>query len=354
LILEDTGIGVPPEAIGGLFDPFTQADISTTRRYGGTGLGLTIVKQLVDLMHGAVRCESEAGRGSRFTVTLPLHPCQVGTETTVKKDSLDLGEGIVPIGQGRKLLLAEDHPVNREVITRQLARLGFECECVEDGQQAWERLTSTDGRYSMLLTDCRMPRLDGYELAVRMREFEARFELQRLPIIALTANALEGEAEHCIALGMDGYLPKPVQIRDLHDALLKALPPDRPLEATTPTDAYPTLARLCRGDHRDVAELLRVFITATSKDLEAFDRAVETGGLEVLRHLAHRLSSVCRQLDETRAVASLLAIERLEQLEKAIVTAARSDVASALARAARFSGSNPWPVTQEFSPCSRE
>jgi PAS domain S-box-containing protein len=352
LIVEDTGIGIAPEAMKTLFDPFTQADISTTRHYGGTGLGLSIVKQLVDLMHGTVECESKAGRGSRFTVTLPLRPCQAGLNPAAEEDSCGLGEReIVPMGQGKKLLLAEDHPVNREVIVRQLARLGFECDCAEDGEEAWKRLTSPDTSYSMLLTDCRMPRLDGYELTRRLRHFEARLGLQRLPIIALTANAREGEAERCITLGMDAYLPKPLQIRDLRDALIKALLlPDRPAsEETTainapramefkPINGYSTLTRLCRGDARDVAALLRVFVVATSKDLQAIDRATRTGNLASLRHLAHRLSSACRQLDESTAVDSLQAMERLQEIDPAVVAVARRDLASALARAARFSG----------------
>lgn len=365
LIVEDTGIGIDPEAMGTLFDPFTQADISTTRRYGGTGLGLTIVKQLVDLMQGKVECESEAGCGSRFTVTLPLHPCQAGIEPATAEDSGDLADGeIVPIGQGQKLLLAEDHPVNREVITRQLARLGFECDSAEDGEQAFEKLRSPGASYAMLLTDCRMPRLDGYELARRLRDVESRLGLPRLPIIALTANALDGDAERCIALGMDAYLPKPLRTRDLRDALIRALPTDRAMgdAAMVPIDVpqavpsgpihgYSTLGRLCRGDARDMAELLRAFAVATSQDLQALDRAAEAGDLTVLRQLAHRVGSACRQLDETKAVASLQTMERLEKIDQAVIAVARRDTASALARAMHAYGNS---ADQEFSPCSRE
>ncbi|MGJ7511105.1 ATP-binding protein [Variovorax sp. GT1P44] len=366
LTVEDTGIGIAPEAMGTLFDAFTQADISTTRRYGGTGLGLTIVKQLVDLMQGRVECESEAGRGSRFTVTLPLHPCEVDTDPAEEAgppDDVAQGE-IVPVARGTRLLLAEDHPVNREVITRQLAKLGFACDCAEDGEDAWERLMSPDARYAMLLTDCRMPRLDGYELTRRLRNHEARLALPRLPIIALTANALEGDAERCIALGMDAYLPKPLQIRDLRDALIEILQLERPVadaasvtfeasQAVTsgPVLGYSTLARLCRGNAPDIAELLRTFAVATSKDLQAFDRATLAGDLSTLQQLAHRLRSGCRQLDETEAVASLQAVERLEEIDEAIIAAARTDLESALTRATH---AYEDAANQQFSPCSRE
>ncbi|MDM0074982.1 ATP-binding protein [Variovorax sp. J2P1-59] len=361
MIIEDSGIGIAREAMDALFEPFAQADITTTRRYGGTGLGLTIVKQLVDLMQGTIECDSEPGRGSRFTVTLPLQPYTTVTGSATDEVPIESGKrGVHPIGRGQKLLLAEDHPINREVITRQLVKLGFQCDCAEDGEEAWELLTSPNASYAMLLTDCHMPRLDGYGLTRRLRDFEMRFGLQRLPTIALTANALPGEAERCVAAGMDGYLSKPLQIHVLRDELAKFMPPPtqvsnaapsaaEPPEATesmgsASADAYPTLASLCKGDTREVAKLLRLFVDATSKDLDAMDRATEVCDHVTLRQLAHRLSSACHQLDETKAVTLLQVIEQLEETGGAVVLApvralyvmARQEVASALARASEF------------------
>src|SRR6202008_4685490 len=111
--------------------------------------------------------------------------------------------------------------INREVITRQLVKLGCACDCAQDGQEAWDMLMAPGAGYSLLLTDCHMPRLDGYALTQRLREREAALGLARLPIVALTANALQGEAERCLALGMDAYLSKPLRPDDLRDALVE-------------------------------------------------------------------------------------------------------------------------------------
>ncbi|MDM0106190.1 ATP-binding protein [Variovorax sp. J22R24] len=266
MTIEDSGIGIAREAMDALFEPFAQADITTTRRYGGTGLGLAIVKQLVTLMQGSVECDSEAGRGTRFTVMLPLQAYSTAGSAADEIPADGATRGVKPIARGQKLLLAEDHPINREVITRQLVKLGFECDCAEDGEEAWEKLTSPGASYSMLLTDCHMPRLDGYGLTRRLRDFEMRFGLRRLPTIALTANALPGESERCIAAGMDAYLSKPLQMHALRDELMKFTPPGQASHAAASAvqaseatgseaaNAYPTLASLCKGNAREVAK----------------------------------------------------------------------------------------------------
>ena len=363
LSVDDTGIGIDPAAIESLFEPFQQADIATTRRYGGTGLGLTIVRQLVDLMGGSVRCESEPNQGSRFVVTLPLQAWTSGSDAApalrpVGRATSGGAEAVKPMGRGRKLLFAEDHQLNREVISMQLAKLGFACDCAEDGEQAWARLTAPGADYALLLTDCHMPRLDGYDLARRVRSREAELGLPRLPIVALTANALQGEAERCLALGMDGYLSKPVQLQDLRDGLAQVL--DRPASAVggpaaggaEPVAAYPALAALCGGDLAKVAQLLRIFVTATHQDLEALDCAAGTADRIRLRQLAHRLCSACHQLDEVKAVRDLRAVESLEAAEgaeldavaAALYATARSELAAVLSRADAFMRAHGAPA----------
>lgn len=363
LSVEDTGIGIDPAAIESLFEPFQQADIATTRRYGGTGLGLTIVRQLVDLMRGSVRCESEPKRGSRFIVTLPLQAWTSDADAAptlrpVRRAASGGTAEITPIGRGRRLLFAEDHQLNREVITMQLAKLGFACDCAEDGEEAWERLVAPDARYALLLTDCHMPRLDGYDLAQRVRAREAKLGLPRLPIVALTANALQGEAERCLALGMDGYLSKPLQLQDLRNALEGVL--DRPVSPagepagvrSEPAMDYPALAELCGGDLAKVAQLLRIFVTATTQDLAAMDAAAEARDGVRLRQLAHRLCSACHQLDEAKAVGAMRAVESLEAAEgaeldeaaAALNAGARSELLSVLSRADAFIGLHGAPA----------
>ncbi|MDM0106175.1 ATP-binding protein [Variovorax sp. J22R24] len=356
--VEDTGIGIDPRVTKSLFQPFRQADVATTRRYGGTGLGLTIVKQLVELMQGRIDCQSRLNAGSRFAVTLPLHawiPSAASAHGHAAANPAASDESTRP-STGHKVLLAEDHPINREVITRQLSKLGYECDCAEDGEQAWDSLTSPSASYSMLLTDCHMPRLDGYELTQRLRDREARLGLARLPIVALTANALQGEAERCIALGMDAYMSKPLQIDDLRKTLAEVMlrqPASNAAErAPGATDsakagskpAYEDLAELCGGDLGKVAKLVDIFVAATSEDLKAMDRAFEAGDHAVLRQLAHRLSSACHQLGESGTVTRLRAIEHMEEPDdsrrtdalRQLYDAARKDLSSVLERASDF------------------
>jgi CheY-like chemotaxis protein/HPt (histidine-containing phosphotransfer) domain-containing protein len=269
-------------------------------------------------------------------------------------------------GRGQRVLLAEDHPINREVITRQLLKLGYACECAEDGQQAWEMLQAEGTDYAMLLTDCHMPRLDGYELTTRLRAQEAARGLARLPIVALTANALQGEAERCLALGMDAYLSKPLQLEDLREALSRVLQggpaggdadADADAEEKTEADAeeetdsaappYARLMALCGGDAAKVAKLVRVFVSATEEDMKAMDRAAEAADPVALRQLAHRMTSACHQLDEDDAVSAFRTVEHQAQAPGALqpqtlaaYRAARSQLESVMLRAQDFARSN--------------
>ncbi|MBB3180638.1 ATP-binding protein [Variovorax sp. Sphag1AA] len=365
LAVQDTGIGIDPRAVRTLFEPFRQADIATTRRYGGTGLGLTIVKQLVELMHGSVRCESALGAGSRFIVTLPLRPWvpsvgsapgrsaphRLAIDAAVRQPVAKPSSEPSQTGQGQRVLLAEDHPINREVLTRQLHKLGYACDCAEDGQQAWEMLEAQrapGGDYALLLTDCHMPRLDGYELTRRLRERERERGLPRLPIVALTANALQGEAERCLALGMDAYLSKPLQLGDLREALSKVLQRGvetdeekgavQAAEVTAPR--YARLMQLCDGDPAKVAKLVAVFVAATEKDMQAMERAADAANHTVLRQLAHRMSSACHQLDEDEAVRAFKAVEDSDSdaTSLALYPTARAELASVMQRATAFAG----------------
>ncbi|MCC8364099.1 response regulator [Lysobacter sp. A6] len=217
LCVRDTGIGIAPDALAHLFRPFEQADAATTRRFGGTGLGLSIVKRLAELMGGDVACESTPGVGSRFTVALPLEAA------TIPRGVSQPARRVPP--RGLRALLAEDHPINREVIGAQLAKLGWSCDFAEDGEEAWSRLRddAQRARYAALVTDCHMPRLDGHGLVERLRAHERAADLARLPVLALTANALQGERERCLASGMDAYLPKPFQVDELAHALAELL-----------------------------------------------------------------------------------------------------------------------------------
>jgi CheY-like chemotaxis protein len=227
----DTGIGISAEAQRRLFQPFAQAESDTTRRYGGTGLGLAICTRLAELMGGVVTMDSvpQIGTTLRMAITLARAP-QADLPVA---DALPAGQAaafsprrlptLAEAERERSLvLLVDDHPTNRMVIARQLALVGYASEAVEDGMQALARWRT--GRYAVLLSDVHMPRMDGYALAGHIRKEEQQRGLTRTPIIALTASALKGEAERCLAAGMDDYLAKPVAIATLAAMLQRWLP----------------------------------------------------------------------------------------------------------------------------------
>lgn len=163
--------------------------------------------------------------------------------------------------------------------------------------------------YLALLTDCQMPRLDGYGLTMRLRAHEAANGLPRMPVVALTANALQGEAQRCLAIGMDAYLSKPLQVPELRRTLLafmertpqRAAAVEQPVEVPAPAPGYASLTQLCGGRFEKVVMLVRVFVQATRADLSAMDDAVARRDWHKLGQWAHRLSSACLQLDEAQA-----------------------------------------------------
>ena len=226
----DTGIGMSQEQLARLFQPFAQADVSTTRRYGGTGLGLVITRKLADLVGGAIAVDSAPGRGTTMSLRLSL---AIGQPSAPPDDGFELPKPppietrLQPERSDAPLagvvLLAEDHPINRKVLTLQLNLAGIQVDCAEDGTTALEMFRA--GRYGLVLTDLHMPGLDGRQLTAAIREHEQRAGSPRTPIIALTANVVSGEAERCIAAGMDDYLAKPVTIDQLSRKLERWLRP---------------------------------------------------------------------------------------------------------------------------------
>jgi CheY-like chemotaxis protein/nitrogen-specific signal transduction histidine kinase/HPt (histidine-containing phosphotransfer) domain-containing protein len=235
----------------------------------------------------------------------------------IAADQMD-GAGAAPFSRdqeeeaGRLILLAEDNPTNRVVICRQLARLGYACDVAEDGARAWTMLHQGRYRYGLLLTDCHMPRLDGYELTRRIRVHEQSSGASRLPIVAITANALQGEGERCLALGMNGYLAKPLQIRDLKRVLAELLPlaaVSTPVAADQPAGGaivrFRELADILGNDEQKLRHVLGVFESSTRADCELLDAAYAAGDWRRVRDLAHKLKSGCRQLGEESAAIAL-------------------------------------------------
>ncbi|MBL3599035.1 MAG: response regulator [gamma proteobacterium endosymbiont of Lamellibrachia anaximandri] len=205
--IEDTGLGMSREQLEGLFQPFGQADSSTTRKYGGTGLGLIISKKIVQLMNGEIAVESEQDVGStfRFTVSLKTQESDSSKNRALgNQNEMDIDQATVRL-RGARVLLVEDNEINREIVLDILAMSGITVEMAFDGQEALELLAREE--FDGVLMDCQMPVMDGYEAT---RQIRAQKKFKDLPIIALTANAMKGDREKVLAVGMNDHIAKPV------------------------------------------------------------------------------------------------------------------------------------------------
>jgi two-component system, NarL family, sensor histidine kinase EvgS len=306
LSVTDTGVGVPPEQQRRLFEEFSQAQPATAQRFGGTGLGLVICKRLALLMGGDVTMESAVGTGTTMRLTVPLpvgdpgaiDPATAGAPrrlpTARPKPSRAQAER-----EGSLLLLAEDHPVNRTVLMQQLDVVGFHVDAADDGEDAFEKYLS--GRYGLVFTDLNMPRMDGYELARAIRRHEVETGAERTPIVALTANVMQGEPEKCAAAGMDDFAAKPTTIPVLAAKLHRWLPvldwPVEPPPVSGDAEAGldgAVLDELTGGDPALTASVLSDFVATSRDDLRALADAVAAHDPEQVRRQAHRIAGAAR------------------------------------------------------------
>ncbi|MGE3535816.1 MAG: ATP-binding protein [Candidatus Tectimicrobiota bacterium] len=220
-IVRDTGMGIPPEARQRIFEGFEQLDSSTTRRFGGSGLGLAICKHLIQLMGGHMTLTSEVGQGSEFRLLLGF--ALAGSPETVAPTLAPETTAALTDLEGHHILLVEDDPINQIVTQAHLEQLGCTFDTAQDGLQALTYLA--ERQYDAVLMDCQMPTLDGYTATQRWRQQEAAQQRRRLPIIALTANAIASDRERCLAAGMDDHLGKPFAAADLRALLQRWLQP---------------------------------------------------------------------------------------------------------------------------------
>jgi signal transduction histidine kinase/CheY-like chemotaxis protein/HPt (histidine-containing phosphotransfer) domain-containing protein len=299
LSVTDTGCGLTDEQQGKLFGEFVQAESATAQRFGGTGLGLVICRRLAVLMGGDVALTSRVGAGTTVSLVVPLPigdpkdvaaPPATALTTPRRKPSRAEAER-----EGSLLLLVDDHPVNRLVLLHQLHSAGFEVDTADNGNEALRKYMRTP--YGLVLTDLAMPEMSGYELAGTIREHEAAHGRARTPIIALSANVMEGEPERCRAAGMDDFAGKPTTIPLITSKLRRWLPD---VDWHTHTAEEPAVqagehvdmelvAEITGGDPVLTENLLHAFVASSQSDLAELADAVARCDLDRIRRPAHRL-----------------------------------------------------------------
>lgn len=307
----DTGIGIDPTVLPNLFASFTQADASTTRRYGGSGLGLAIVRNLCSLLGGEIQASSALGKGSRFWFELSFaHAAEQMPKT---QHCLSHRPSSAAELRGKRVLLVEDHPINREVALGMLTQIGCNATVATNGLEA---LQYDSAHFDLVLMDCQMSEMDGFEATRAIRQREATGGKQHVPIVALTANALAGNEQRCIQAGMNGFLTKPFTLGKLERAMLGAVSPDRtehdppssgPCEGddiTLDDRALSALRAVRRPGHPSLLTKLAERYFATSEaEFEKLENALGALDWEEMARIAHQLKSVhgtfgARELNE--------------------------------------------------------
>ncbi|MFI5148443.1 MAG: response regulator [Bacteroidia bacterium] len=294
-LITDTGIGIPKEKLATIFEGFTQASNTTTRKYGGTGLGLTIVKQLVELQGGKVSVESEESRGSTFSFELEL---KVDTDEQPFSKPDESPEEIPGI-EGIKVLLVEDNYLNQLLAKKVLGDWKWSVDVADNGLMAVEKLEQGD--YDVILMDIQLPEMDGYE-ATRFIRKNFNGAKGSLPIIAMTAHAISGEAEKCRAAGMDEYISKPFDPKVLYSKIIRAMHTSKqgheqeengePLNEKNKEEKFTNLDylhSLAKGNEGFVKEMIRIFSQQTPEAIRTLKKALDSSDWDTVGAIAHKM-----------------------------------------------------------------
>ncbi len=303
--VRDTGIGLTQEQIEGLFQPFTQADSSTTREYGGTGLGLTICKRLTAMMNGEITVTSTLGQGSVFAFTAEFG--KTAAQKRPPKASTSDNAALESI-QNARVLLAEDNPINQQVAVEMLEQAGMIVTVAANGQEALRAVN--EGAFDLILMDLQMPKMDGYEATREIRRDE---RLKDTPIIAMTAHAMSGVREKCLAAGMNGHLAKPIDPDEITATLVKQIKPGQREPALPNLDKQPqpespdlparlpgldmddALKRL-GGNRKLLKKLLINFVDDYADASQQLRQALDNGDMDFIKRFAHTIKGVAGNL----------------------------------------------------------
>jgi PAS domain S-box-containing protein len=314
--VRDTGIGIPEDQIGVLFTKFSQVDVSTTRKYGGTGLGLAISKQLAELMGGGVGVTSQEGNGSEFWFTARLTPSMA----LEARSSGSKPETQTTAPLNGRVLVAEDSFTNQEVALGMLRKFGLRAEAVADGAEALHVLESTP--YDLVLMDMRMPVMDGVETARQIRNPQSAVLNRDIPIIALTANAMQSDREACLAAGMNGFVPKPINKTELRNVLEKwlhtgdaAIPaaagkvaPSRTVDDAAEIFARAAVLDRMEGDNELAQIVFAAFLEDIPRQIQSLKHLVKNGDTASSARLAHSIKGASANVggERLRNVASTM------------------------------------------------
>lgn len=309
--VQDTGIGVPESMRTSIFEAFSQADASATRRFGGTGLGLAISNQLVSQMAGGIEIDSEEGVGSTFSFVALFEPHGTGILRPENKQTAVSGEP----ARSLSILLAEDNLVNQRVARGLLEREGHTVTIVDSGDRAIEAAGET--RFDLILMDVQMPDVDGFEATREIRKLES--DTSRVPIIALTAHAMKGDRERCLEAGMDGYVVKPIDPIRLSEEMaaitgsgLRRPDPPASKDGTEILQKADLMSRLL-NDYGLLREIVDIYREEIPGQLTRLRQAVKSGDATQVREDAHRLKGAIGNLSSRPAYHAALALEKAGQ-----------------------------------------
>ncbi len=291
----DTGAGIPAEKVPLIFEKFTQADSSISRKYGGTGLGLAITKRLVELQGGQIRVESRVGRGSTFTVEIPF---ETAPAVEIPVEPLPEQRIAAPTAKQARLLLVEDNAVNQRVVLAMLRKKNYAIDVANNGQEALEKLEHAAEPYNLILMDVQMPILDGLETTKAIRRNE---NWNYLPIIAMTAHAMIGDRERCLQAGMNAYISKPVQQAGLIAVIEQYLASGTGQFAVPQASGVDRLLadKMMQQDKALVSEMIRLFMEVAPERLEKLETAAARGDAQTLSDEAKRIGAAAEHITST-------------------------------------------------------